>query len=63
MYTREGGALAIEQVQEFFADVFAVNDQLFSLNMLSTIGLTSDHSTSASSRNSVNEECASEESV
>merc|ERR1719456_993526 len=35
----------IYEVQEFFADVFAVNDQLFSLNMLSTIGLTSDHST------------------
>mmetsp|Transcript_110918 Transcript_110918/g.312690 ORF Transcript_110918/g.312690 Transcript_110918/m.312690 type:complete len:575 (-) Transcript_110918:79-1803(-) len=34
----------VHQVQEFFADVYAVNHDLFSLNLPSTIRLTEDHS-------------------
>jgi len=34
----------VQQVQEFFADVFAVNHDLFSLNLPSTVRLTEDHS-------------------
>ena len=35
------------EVQEYFADVFAIHDELFSLNMLSTVGLTADYNTCA----------------
>lgn len=34
----------VQQVQEFFADVYAVSHDLFSLNLPSTIRLTEDHS-------------------
>eukprot|EP00435_Cladocopium_sp_Y103_P050591 s77_g15.t1 len=33
----------VKQVQEFFADVYAVNHDLFSLNLPSTVRLTEDH--------------------
>merc|ERR1712007_395303 len=33
----------VHQVQEFFADTFAINDDLFSLNEESTIRLSDDH--------------------
>lgn len=33
----------VKQVQEFFADVYAVNHDLFSLNLTSTVRLTEDH--------------------
>lgn len=33
----------VHQVQEFFADVYAINHDLFSLNLPSTIRLTEDH--------------------
>jgi len=34
----------VQQVQEFFADVYAVNHDLFSLNLPSTVRLTQEHS-------------------
>lgn len=34
----------VQQVQEFFADVYAVNHELFSLNLPSTVKLTEDQS-------------------
>eukprot|EP00425_Heterocapsa_triquetra_P039748 CAMPEP_0195074912 /NCGR_PEP_ID=MMETSP0448-20130528/17909_1 /TAXON_ID=66468 /ORGANISM="Heterocapsa triquestra, Strain CCMP 448" /LENGTH=136 /DNA_ID=CAMNT_0040107225 /DNA_START=7 /DNA_END=413 /DNA_ORIENTATION=+ len=33
----------VQQVQEFFADVYAVSHDLFSLNLPSTVRLTEDH--------------------